>query len=171
MKKASVFISTAALMAGTACGVWAETNDTTASSFDRVERSVYDSNVNHRPDMAAAVGIEYAGSTVASEGTGTVPRSGSVAEGVYSPMDNAVGNASNTNNNATNNGSGDTNADDEPAGASNSMGSLTPDGTGTNGGNTGRSMMGGGSTGGGSSSGSGGGGAGGAAGGGGGMGN
>lgn len=59
INKATVFISTAALMAGTACGVWAETNDTVSTSFDRAERSVYDSNVNHNPDMVAEVGSQY----------------------------------------------------------------------------------------------------------------
>lgn len=35
MKKATVFISTAALMAGTACGVYAESGDSATTSFDR----------------------------------------------------------------------------------------------------------------------------------------
>lgn len=35
MKKTTIMISTAALMAGTACGVYAESGDHIATSFDR----------------------------------------------------------------------------------------------------------------------------------------
>ena len=40
MKKATVFISTAALFAGTACGVYAESGETATTSFDRSGRHI-----------------------------------------------------------------------------------------------------------------------------------
>lgn len=69
MKKTVAFISTAALMAGTACGVWAETNDKSVSSFDRVERSVYDSNVNHtgKGEIYAQNSMEQSSETAAGD--------------------------------------------------------------------------------------------------------
>jgi hypothetical protein len=48
MKKTALLFSTATLMAGTACGVWAETDNTSSSSFDRVERGVYDSSITQK---------------------------------------------------------------------------------------------------------------------------
>lgn len=42
MKKATVFISTAAMMAGTACGVYAETGDNVMTSFDHKVQNVHE---------------------------------------------------------------------------------------------------------------------------------
>lgn len=76
MKRTTIFISTAALMAGTACGVWAESNDTFSSSFDRMERSIYDSNINYKPSphMADEIGTLYS-----SASTGYAKRSDAYA--------------------------------------------------------------------------------------------
>jgi len=54
--KATIFIPTAALIAGTACAVWAGSNKsgTLSHSFERMERSIYDSNINYNPSSPMA---------------------------------------------------------------------------------------------------------------------
>lgn len=128
MKKASIFISTAALMAGTACGVWAETNETVSTSFDRAERSVYDSNVNYRPDMTAEVDVLYtaANSGYASPSSAYAP-SGDATNNPASQSTNQDTNQSTTGNTVNNSSS---TSSGSIAGSTGSMGSLTPSGTG-----------------------------------------
>lgn len=55
MKKATVFISTAALFAGTACGVYAESGDSATASFDR--SGAY---IDGAPSAPSAAGMDDA---------------------------------------------------------------------------------------------------------------
>jgi hypothetical protein len=134
MKRATLFISTAALMAGTACGVWAESNERVTTSFDRVERSVYDSNINYAPspNIADEVGTLYS-----SASTGYASESDAYAPRAINGSSNTSGNTGvNTGTAGSTAGMGSQNIANDGNATTNSNRTITSGGNANSGGRT-----------------------------------